>query len=1672
MERISKVWRSALAMVLAICMVISFVPVAAFAAEDEINYVSLGDSMTNGYCFTGYEQGTDSNNILTGEGMYGNDAYPNLFAAWLEETTDKTVNHSKLAVSAMRAEDLNFLLGGREMPTNGWFDQVENYSGKNAAELVEIYQDAIAEADVISMGIGNAAFGAYMVQYFTRMLGVMGGNLPEEERVDLEKALVVLEPEEQAVIRSAYESMMARTEGLLPEELGPVNIQDMIDMVAYIGVGFLLNYKGVLEQIIELNSDVEIVLVGLMNTTYGMEITGEDMDPIAIGDLMDDMINALNAYIAGLPAAMQAAGEWEDAKFYYAAQPQPEFIVQVFDDMAEAGWVDDGVGLSETIVRARTIKAYNEALRPMLTYALGMDLPAITVADVESYEYDEEPDANGLYEYRCAIQYAEQANAYGTAYGMYAYGMGPEPNLDDYPLVKGYFAAGNTIADLQDYAKIAAFLAPYVEKEISIAIYDALEMSLVASVDNMNLTLDGLLAIAGDIMGALGEMPEALSNSPAPKTIRDELHGWFTGSETALAMCKVFAMFKVGDGMSVHPTPKAHADLFEVMKAAYGEHTAKDETEKNVEYVLGALEDFLETYGPSVADQAYAIWVENGYQDLLNSYINELLATLDSRYNNYNYVVLPTLSNAVDALNAEKNTLNAELASLKAQLEAKKAELEMVQAGLEVPEIYVPDFSIDTELGNNEQTQVPENDCPGTGNTADELEAAIADLEHAIAVVEALIADVTADIEDMVALVAEITEAVVSLEKTLADVAAAAQDVKEAVDAVVTVLTNESAKGATKTFLNAYNAARNAALTAAEAMKLVVATVNDDFAAIETAAATLAECAIALYNKFDAEKEDILVQLVKDIPDTYKNAFGLALLVIMDTLEANEEAIDEALEAEKAEIEKKLEADKAALKAEYDALIEAAEAALKAEQAKVDAYVEAKYPELAAKAEAEIAALEAAAAVKLAALDAELQVYVAELAALGADAAAEAIAPIQAQIDRVNNDIATVKADLACAIEHINAALKPAHDALVKEAEALYAEAIAQLQKAYDELVAAYEAAVAELKAAAEAAIEEAKAAAAAAIAKAEAAAAAAKAKAEAAAKAAIAKVQAMIEAAIEEAKAAAAALEAAKNEAIAALEAAKAAAAAAVEEAKAAAKAAVEEAKAAAEAAVEEAKAALAAAAEDAKAAAEAALEEAKAAAAAAIAEAEAAAKAAIAKAQAEAEAIVKKAQDAADAAIKAAEQAAADLANKIQLNADLVAGNIAGIVEAAKNAANAAAKGLEDLAGKLQLDITVDLSGIGNAVKELGNTLVLMGLEELTGISMDITNLTEEVLHQATHSDLKLNGASTVVALGDGTAATESYVDIVAAELKAEFGIRGYTNYAAIGNTVASDIANLASYEALANASLITLGYGNVTMLSNAIANALEDVPAEYDWASLVGESLVPYVKDALNEVLAETAAMGLDVETTAMLNTILEGVAYGAVEYAVKLPQLIAAIRAINPDAVIVIVGQYNPLEGSVLSLGQASVDVSEYIGYFVDAVATHGIAYCVATGEAIFVEAPAVETEDNDAEVTIADLFKMMMKGFTALYPSAAGDAYIAGRILAALNITATQWGDANGNGKVNLQDAILILQAANGKDVNIDRVVSDVTGDGKITVADAIWVLKRANGHTDLFPVER
>ena len=325
MSNKAKKWRSVIASVLVICMMFSIFPTAAFAQGETINYVSIGDSMANGYGFVGYNQTSDDRgvyDVMTGEGMYGIDAYPLQFEEYLEGK-GYNVNHTKLATSAMLAEDLLFLLDGRDEAQDGWNgfrDYVGTYS---VEELKPHFQNAITEADVITLGIGNASFGAYMLDKVTSALGVFGVSLDEDEMVDFEQAIevLVLDEEQYALAMKVHDDLRAEFSDAVPAEyIEEFNLDQVVDVVSYTAVSYVVNYKLLMEKIMEMNPDAEIVLVGLLNTTYGMNVTDENGEVLlAIGDVMDGAFSALNAYMAGLPAVMQAAGEWQDAKFYYSA---------------------------------------------------------------------------------------------------------------------------------------------------------------------------------------------------------------------------------------------------------------------------------------------------------------------------------------------------------------------------------------------------------------------------------------------------------------------------------------------------------------------------------------------------------------------------------------------------------------------------------------------------------------------------------------------------------------------------------------------------------------------------------------------------------------------------------------------------------------------------------------------------------------------------------------------------------------------------------------------------------------------------------------------------------------------------------------------------------------------------------------------------------------------------------------------------------------------------------------------------------------------------------------------------------------------------------------------------------------------------------------------------------
>ena len=614
----------AFAMIFSACATtISAVTPGLFAgvAEKEgqkVYYVSIGDSMANGYGFTGYEQGSISLDFIGGgEGIYGNNAYPALFEKWLKDK-GYDVEHTKLASSALRAEDLYYLLGGLEQPTDDWFEEVRHYTNCDDDALLSAhFQNAVANADIITLGVGNASFGAFLMSRATGLIGVMDST-PDENIYKLDESLLSqLDAEQTEIVLDAYNKAVEYITSYIPADVAAkYPVTDVAELLAYTVANFILGFKGSVEKIVELNPDAEIILIGLMNTTYGLNLTiGETKIPV--GDYMDNLFATLNAYIAGLPAALQIADKAADAEFYYAEQTNPEFICQVFDDMAALGWdeaaCDEKFGLSAEIVRGRTLKAYNSSLRYALSAAFGYALPEVTLGDVQLFEAAQGEISWGRYD----LYVANYGN--GGYYDPYIVG---EKDLDD-------------LKDDEDNLIYPNGLNGYVPaKNISVAVALAIEKAIAATCEITDIPLTGLENIADmdALMGIFtgGDVDLAVIPSELVDVLADYLAGE-EASPVVKGMCKVYGLFKIGDGMCVHPTPASHKLLADEIIRVYTEgHTALDETTKNALIAADALVDYVkENYDEMYAD-AYAELKANGYVDAAVAGIDDAIAAVNA----------------------------------------------------------------------------------------------------------------------------------------------------------------------------------------------------------------------------------------------------------------------------------------------------------------------------------------------------------------------------------------------------------------------------------------------------------------------------------------------------------------------------------------------------------------------------------------------------------------------------------------------------------------------------------------------------------------------------------------------------------------------------------------------------------------------------------------------------------------------------------------------------------------------------------------------------------------------------------------------------------------------------------------------------------------------------------
>ena len=189
--------------------------------------------------------------------------------------------------------------------------------------------------------------------------------------------------------------------------------------------------------------------------------------------------------------------------------------------------------------------------------------------------------------------------------------------------------------------------------------------------------------------------------------------------------------------------------------------------------------------------------------------------------------------------------------------------------------------------------------------------------------------------------------------------------------------------------------------------------------------------------------------------------------------------------------------------------------------------------------------------------------------------------------------------------------------------------------------------------------------------------------------------------------------------------------------------------------------------------------------------------------------------------------------------------------------------------------------------------------------------------------------------------------------------------------------------------------------------------------------------------------------------------------SVSYAYLIPEMVDEIHAINPDAVVVIVGMYNPLAENTFNFGGVKIDLGIILDCLVKMVSVHDLLYCMITEKAIFVNAPAVDTDMAAGELNADNVLNELVVNMAAMNPTEAGHNYIADRIWNALTVTVdiNKWllGDVNHDGVVDSWDAALMLQydvlLIDENTEGFYLTEGDTSGDGVVDSYDAALVLQ-------------
>lgn len=283
-------FRQTLAILLVIALLAGFTACFAADADDaSLRYVSLGDSVANGYGTEGYFE--NGNNTVRGYKTKLPYAFPTMVARDLgiDVASD---NFQQLAFSGFRPEELHHVLDASypgDDYTRLYFyeDPLLERCGGGIDRMRADFAKYISEADIITLNIGANNFGTFLQMQISRY---QDGKTPMDVTIPNSLSALLRTPEWEAFEADA----LARL-GDAGVAVGLIDL--LIRSLRYTYVGLKTHFDASMDCIYKLNPDADVVVVGLYNMLEGVHLTN---DMINIGAIVKGFMQLVNLHMKAL----------------------------------------------------------------------------------------------------------------------------------------------------------------------------------------------------------------------------------------------------------------------------------------------------------------------------------------------------------------------------------------------------------------------------------------------------------------------------------------------------------------------------------------------------------------------------------------------------------------------------------------------------------------------------------------------------------------------------------------------------------------------------------------------------------------------------------------------------------------------------------------------------------------------------------------------------------------------------------------------------------------------------------------------------------------------------------------------------------------------------------------------------------------------------------------------------------------------------------------------------------------------------------------------------------------------------------------------------------------------------------------------------------------------------